>query len=286
MKRVEHRLLERLGAILGGEASKLEHVATGPGGTLHSVHCQSKRYAVKVSSDEGSDALKLEGRGLEWLAETGTVQVPALHHIEGDLLVMDWIPAATPTDASYRTFGGKLAELHLFPCKTFGLEYDNLLAGLPQPNAITSSWAEFYATRRIEVQLRHAADAGYIERGALRKHFDRLMNRMPDLVTPEETPSRLHGDLWSGNMMCAEDGTPYVIDPAVYGGSREVDLAMMRLFGGFSAACFSEYANAFPLWDGHQERVPLYQLYPLLVHVNLFGGSYMPQTLDKLRAVC
>jgi fructosamine-3-kinase len=111
----------------------------------------------------------------------------------------------------------------------------------------------------------------------LARRLDRLIERIPQLVGPNEPPARLHGDLWSGNVLCDEHGSPVLIDPAVYGGHREVDLAMMRLFGGFSDAVFDAYDAAYPLQPGHEERVALYQLYPLLAHVNLFGAGYVPQ---------
>ena len=108
----------------------------------------------------------------------------------------------------------------------------------------------------------------------MRRGFERLFGALLELVGPEEPPARLHGDLWGGNLLCDDAGAPCLIDPAVYGGHREIDLAMMRLFGGFGGRVFDAYDEAFPLPDGHEERVPLYQLYPLMVHVNLFGGGY------------
>ncbi|HEY6729066.1 MAG TPA: fructosamine kinase family protein, partial [Polyangiaceae bacterium] len=108
----------------------------------------------------------------------------------------------------------------------------------------------------------------------LAQKFDKLYAKLPDLCGPPEPPARLHGDLWGGNLHVDEDGAPVLIDPAVYGGHREVDLAMMRLFGGFGADVFSAYREAYPLASGHADRVPLYQLYPLMVHVNLFGPGY------------
>jgi fructosamine-3-kinase len=120
----------------------------------------------------------------------------------------------------------------------------------------------------------------------MRHGFDRLLARLEECVGPPEPPARLHGDLWGGNAMVDEQGMPCLIDPAVYGGHREVDLAMMRLFGGFAPRVFSAYAEAFPLAPGHEERVPLYQLYFLMVHVNLFGGSYVASVEHALARVC
>ena len=109
--------------------------------------------------------------------------------------------------------------------------------------------------------------------------------RLPQRCGPAEPPARLHGDLWGGNLLTDEHGAPVLIDPAVYGGHREVDLAMMQLFGGFSARVFDAYHEAHPLAPGWRERAPLYQLYPLLVHVNLFGGSYLGGVRRALRQV-
>ncbi|MDZ7732748.1 MAG: fructosamine kinase family protein [Acidimicrobiia bacterium] len=113
--------------------------------------------------------------------------------------------------------------------------------------------------------------------------FERLFDRLPDLVGPPEPPARLHGDLWAGNLLIAADGAPWLVDPAPYGGHREVDLAMMRLFGGFGPACYAAYDEAHPLAPGHEERIGLYQLYPLLVHVTLFGGGYAGRTAEVVR---
>jgi fructosamine-3-kinase len=119
----------------------------------------------------------------------------------------------------------------------------------------------------------------------MRAGFERLFAALPDLAGPDEPPARLHGDLWGGNLLVDDAGAPCLIDPAVYGGHREIDLAMMRLFGGFGPRVFAAYDEAWPLAPGHEERVGLYQLYPLMVHVNLFGGGYVgsvESSLDRL----
>jgi len=179
--------------------------------------------------------------------------------------------------------GRSLAALHAFGAATFGLDHDNFIGRLAQSNAVADDWATFYWASRLEPQLRLATDHGLIDEGT-RSSFDGLRRVLSERVGPEESPSRLHGDLWGGNLHVDETGQSCLIDPAVYGGHREIDLAMMRLFGGFGERAFAAYREAWPLAPGAAERVSLYQLYPLLVHVNLFGGSYLGSVKRALSA--
>jgi fructosamine-3-kinase len=144
---------------------------------------------------------------------------------------------------------------------------------LELPNEPAEEWASFYAERRIGPLARQAAKRGLLSDAAARA-LDRLCERMGELAGPPEPPARLHGDLWSGNVMADAEGRPWLIDPAAYGGHREVDLAMLRLFGAPSERLFAAYEETAPLAEGWRERVELYQLLPLLVHALLFGGSY------------
>jgi fructosamine-3-kinase len=200
------------------------------------------------------------------------------------LLALEWIDERAAAPGSDERFGRALARLHRAGAASFGLARDNVIGKLPQDNAACDDWPTFWATRRIEPQVRMAFDAGMVDR-ALAARFARLALRMPALCGPAEPPARLHGDLWSGNVMHDERGEPVLVDPAAYGGHREVDLAMMRLFGGFSARTFAAYDEAWPLAPGHADRVPLWQLYYLLVHVNMFGNSWLAgavRALDRL----
>jgi fructosamine-3-kinase len=179
--------------------------------------------------------------------------------------------------------GRSLAAMHAHGAPTFGLDYDNYIGRLPQSNAVAAEWASFYWASRLEPQLRLASDRGLIDR-VMRSRFDALHRVLAARVGPEEPPARLHGDLWGGNLHVDDAGRPCLIDPAVYGGHREIDLAMMRLFGGFGDRVFASYEEAWPLAPEAAARVPLYQLYPLLVHVNLFGGSYVGSVQSALAA--
>lgn len=190
------------------------------------------------------------------------------------MLVLELIEGGPPGRDHDERLGRGLAAIHAARCERFGLPRDNFIGSLPQNNQRTDDWAQFYTERRLSPLLSRAVDAGHVP-VTMVAQFERLLGRMDQHVGDPEPPSRLHGDLWGGNAMVDGAGQPVLIDPAVYGGHREVDLAMMRLFGGFSARCFAAYAEAYPLQSGHEQRVALYQLYPLLVHVNLFGGSYL-----------
>ena len=167
-----------------------------------------------------------------------------------------------------------MAALHRASPASFGGEHDNFIGLLPQANGPLPTWAEFYRDRRLRPQYDLARKAGYFS-PRTDTGMDRLYNQLPLRLGPSEPPARIHGELWGGNVIVDDAGEPCLIDPAAHGGHREVDLAMMRLFGGFPPRVFAAYTEAFPLAPGHAERVPLYQLYFLLVHVNLFGGPYV-----------
>jgi fructosamine-3-kinase len=244
---------------------------------------------VKTHPGDRPTMFQREAEGLEWLRETSTVRVPQVVALADDptsavrYLALEWIDSGRPGSDHDEVLGRSLADLHRFGAPGFGLDRDNFIGDLPQVNEPAGTWAEFYATRRLEPLVRLAVERGRLPASA-RSRFDELHHRLDELVGPPEPPARLHGDLWSGNAVVGSDGRPWLVDPAVYGGHREIDLAMMRLFGGFSASCFAAYQEVHPLAPGHADRVALYQLYPLLVHVVLFGGGYASSLLSALGA--
>jgi len=218
-----------------------------------------------------------EAAGLAWLAEARALRTPAVAAVGDDraprFLALEWIGRGRPARGHDEALGRGLAAVHRAGAPEFGWPEDNFIGSLPQPNGPLASWPDFYAERRLEPMARAAVDAGALDPGFL-AGLERLRARLPDLCGPPEPPARLHGDLWGGNAMTDAAGAPVLIDPAVHGGHREIDLAMMRLFGGFGEAVFAAYAEAHPLADGHRDRIELLQLYPVLVHVVLFGGGY------------
>jgi fructosamine-3-kinase len=239
---------------------------------------------VKTNKVSAAGMFRAEARGLEWLGRPGVVRVPAVIAVDDRCLILEMIRSGHPVPSFPEDLGRALAALHMASAPTFGLDHDNFIGRLPQSNRPATRWSDFYRSERLEPQLRRATDAGLIS-PSLQGRLTRVLTELDDLVGPDEPPARLHGDLWGGNLMCDDNGGPCLIDPAVYGGHREVDLAMMRLFGGFGPGTFAAYDEAFPLAAGHSERVPLYQLYPLLVHVNLFGGSYVGAVQSALSAL-
>jgi fructosamine-3-kinase len=283
---------EALAAALGSEVTAARAIAGGDINRAYALTLGDGRRLFAKANDRAQRGMfAAEARGLRWLAEAGALRIPevvAVARPEGahQFLVLEFVAPGQPARDFDERLGRGLAALHRqgTPTPTFGLDHDNFIGWLPQENAAAATWAEFYRARRLEPLLRRAADEG-LASPRMRRGFERLFAALDQLVGPPEPPARLHGDLWGGNLLCDERGAPCLIDPAVYGGHREIDLAMMRLFGGFGARVFDAYDEADPLADGHRERVTLYQLYPLMAHVNLFGGGYVGSVeaaLDRL----
>jgi fructosamine-3-kinase len=260
------------------------------GGDINQAHelTLADGRIVFAKTNRGADPAMFpaEARGLAWLAEAGALRIPRVLAQSPSFLVLERIVAGRRRPDFDERLGRGLAALHRHGAPGFGLDHDNFIGRLPQANAPVPEpgWAAFYRARRLEPQLRRAVDAG-LATPSLRRGCERLFAVLEERVGPPEPPARVHGDLWGGNLLVDEGGEPCLIDPAVHGGHREVDLGMMSLFGGFSPAVFDAYDEAAPLPDGHEDRVPLYQLYFLLVHVNLFGGSYVSSAERALASV-
>lgn len=236
---------------------------------------------LKAPKDRRAAAMvDAEAHGLEFLRGRSSLRVPEVLERGPDFLVLEELVIRPLEGASAERFGQGLAELHRSGAPSFGLDRDNFIGLTEQRNTPHDRWFEFYRDERV---LAVAGRCGFD--AATRALVDQVAERMEALVGAEEAPSRLHGDLWSGNACADEHGQPCIFDPAVAGGSRELDLAMMRLFGGFPKRAFDAYAEAFPLLPGHADRVALYQLYFLLVHVAIFGQSYLGQTRRCLEGI-
>jgi len=230
-----------------------------------------------------------EAKGLALLRQAGALGVPAVVACgEGQgqsFIIMEFIHAAARTRLFWENFGRALARLHRHRAVRFGLDHDNYIGSLPQSNTRHDTWHSFFIEERLRKQSRPARDAGLLSSVHIRQ-LESLYPRLAGFF-PAEAPALLHGDLWSGNFMTDNRGEACLIDPAVYYGHREAELAFTRLFGGFDVRFYDAYHEAFPLHHGWEERMDMYNLYPLLVHVNLFGGGYVAEVvniLNKYRA--
>ena len=235
------------------------------------------RAFVKTRPDARPGEYAAEAAGLRWLAEPGHLRTPRVLALGADHLALEWIDAGRLDPSGEEELGTGLAATHLAGAPSFGDCLDGGSTGfgsLRLPNAPSTDWAAFYAEQRLLPLARIARERGVLSAPGVAA-VEGVCERLPELVGPPEPPARLHGDLWGGNVMADSQGRPWLIDPSAYGGHREVDLAMLRLFGGPSERVFSAYEELAPLAPGWRERVELYQLLPLLVHAVLFGGSYV-----------
>lgn len=237
-----------------------------------------RTYFVKLNQASKLAMFEAEAAGLQQLQRTGTIRLPTpiCYGVVGEsaYLVLEWVQLGRGTSAAWEAMGQQLAALHQTKIvDTFGWERHNTIGSTPQINTWTADWAEFWVKHRLGYQFQLAQRRG--------GHFpkqDQLLTLIPDLLaghTPQ--PSLVHGDLWSGNAAVTQAGEPVIFDPATYVGDREVDLAMTELFGGFPDAFYHGYNQVFPLDKSYQQRKPLYNLYHVLNHFNLFGGSYESQ---------
>lgn len=243
-----------------------------------------REYFLKWNdADRYPGMFKAEAKGLALLREADCFRVPMViglgHAGAFQFLLLEYIDEGR-SGVDYRDFGVRLAALHKQSGDSFGLDHDNYIGSLPQHNDRRASWTEFFIARRLTPQLDIARDGKRIDSDLYGK-FESLFKKLPSIL-PDERPSLLHGDLWSGNLMTDLSGQPCLIDPAVYYGNREVDLAMTLLFGGFRIEFIDSYNSAFPLLPGYPARFDIYNLYPLLVHLNLFGSSYRAKVVSIL----
>lgn len=241
------------------------------------------RQAVNEPMANGDDLFAVEALGLARLRETNAIRVPVEigHGRQGDkaYLILEYLEpdtdglrGASPT--YWTQLGHQLAHLHAHTQPQFGLDHDNFIGSLVQRNTLTGDGYDFFFEQRLLPQAGQALYNGLLQKSIYDALF-RLRNRLPDLL-PNDRPALLHGDLWTGNVLITEEGQPALVDPAVYYGFREAELAFTHLFGGFDAQFQAAYEETFPLEPGFAERIPIYNLYPLLVHVNLFGSGYVP----------
>jgi fructosamine-3-kinase len=243
-------------------------------------------FFVKYNTASPPRMFEREAEGLAALAGAGCLRTPNVVGMGAaggiDYLVLEWLETHRAAPDTGRAFGRALASLHRQTADECGFGADNFIGSLPQANQWTAGWATFFGEHRIAAQLQIGERTGGLP-AKLVSLGARLVQRMPNLVPDDVEPSLLHGDLWSGNYMITDGGQPVIIDPAVYFGHREIEIAFTQMFGGFPDGFYEGYNEAWPLDSGFSSRRDLYNLYPLLVHANLFGGGYVSRCESVIR---
>jgi fructosamine-3-kinase len=267
-------IAQRAEALLDAAVVATTPVAGGDICTSTRLRLSDGRSALmKTRPQAPPDFFPAEARGLEWLGSASGVDVPDVLAAEPDCLILQWVEHGRPSVEAADHFGRGLAATHAAGAPCFGTEAgtDGYIGSLPLPNRSAPTWPEFFATRRVLPYLKLARDRGGItveDAGSV----EAVVRRIVDLAGPDEPVARLHGDLWSGNVLWGLDARVWLVDPAAHGGHRETDLAMLALFGCPQLPRVLEaYQEAAPLAEGWEDRVALHQLFPLLVHACLFG---------------
>jgi protein-ribulosamine 3-kinase len=243
--------------------------------------------AAKVITDKDAFFLKwnmldsslfeAEAGGLKLLGNCADLRIPSVYGYgkigDRQYILMEYLEPIPPAIDSWEVLGRELAILHSVTNSQFGLQQDNFIGRLLQKNTFSKDWLSFFIENRLEVQVGLAYYNGLVNSAWL-GNFQKLYSKLEGFFSKEK-PALLHGDLWSGNIHNGPDGYKWLIDPAVYFGHREMDLAFTHLFGGFDNDFYNSYEEVFPLEPGFKERIGIFNLYPLLVHANLFGASYL-----------
>ena len=271
-----------------GSSCRLEGSRSLGGGCINNatrVVTNKGLFFIKWNANAPEDMFEKEAQGLASLSESDAIGVPAFHFrgkLNGvDFMILEFLESGLKSSNYWTLLGEELAALHRCNAENHGLQHDNYIGRLPQSNQQHTSWVAFFRKERLQRQMELAQSQGLMNPDQL-KQFDKLYHRLPELI-PEANPSLMHGDLWSGNVHVGPDGKAWLIDPAVYYGHREMELAFTTMFGGFQREFYQAYDANYPLEPGHTDRIDLYNLYPLLVHLNMFGTSYLSGILQTLR---
>ena len=279
---MEKILKDHLAEVIGNPIKSLTALSGGDISTAYLVRTKKANYFIKINrSPHALDMFCKEELGLKAISSAGSIRAPKVHSVNQfssyAYIIMEYIEPKTPGFNDYACLGLQLAKMHLLQRSEFGWSTNNYIGTLPQSNRTNHSWSQFYTAERLKPQLDLAVSKGCLEMSQI-PNVEKMIKVIQENI-PEVEPSLLHGDLWSGNYLISKDGSPYLIDPAVYYGHNEVDIAMTQLFGGFGSSFYNAYHEIIPRIDGDEIRTELYQLYYLLVHLNHFGRSYYAPVL-------
>ncbi|MDP7650355.1 MAG: fructosamine kinase family protein [Rhodospirillales bacterium] len=265
-------IAKTIGRLAGSPVAGVSSLGGGCFAAVYRVTLKDGRtLAAKVGA-----GLAVEGTMLRYLARTSRLPVPRVVHAADNLLVMEFIEAGDGIDRAAEVHAAELlADLHAITTDAFGFEHATVIGGLEQPNPWTPGWLDFFRDRRLLYMGREALEAGRLP-GRLMMRLEILAGRLDRWLEEPAAPSLLHGDMWTGNVLCREGRITGFVDPAVYYGDAEIELAFATLFSTFGTPFFERYGELRPLRPGFfEERRDLYNLYPFLVHTRLFGGSYV-----------
>ena len=273
----QDRLLDRIEAITGQRADRISALSGGCVGDVYKIDMPKGRDLVAKLGDGSTDGLILEGRMLAYLAQHSTAPVPPVLFADATLLLMERLESGGGLGAVVQRHGAEVvAALHnITTDKGFGFDFDTVIGGLHQPNPWTTSWRDFFAEQRLVYMACEGERAGRLP-PATRARVERFAGALERWIDEPAQPSLIHGDLWAGNVLSAHGRISGLIDPAIYYADPEIELAFSTLFDTFGDAFFARYQELRPIRAGFfEERRDIYNLYPLLVHVRLFGGSYV-----------
>lgn len=264
-----------------GKSVIIQNTRFKSGGCINNtlkLETSAGNFFLKWQSNIPEDMFEKEAAGLQLLRQAADLKVPEVlgfGAVEGkSYLIMEYIVSALPLGNYWRQFGAGLAAMHKNNSNTYyGLDHDNYIGKLPQSNKTKTSWIDFFTENRLEFQLKLAVQNKLVD-SAFVNRYRNLYKKLSGLL-PVDKPALLHGDLWSGNAMVSAEGKACIIDPAVYYGNREIELAFTKMFGGFDRDFYAAYEEVYPLEPGFNERADIYNIYPHMVHVNLFGTSYL-----------
>ncbi|MFD2922835.1 fructosamine kinase family protein [Halobacillus naozhouensis] len=273
----DHSAIKAIQKISGGDINEAFYVLTHHG-----------EYFVKGNNNVPPHFFKIEALGLDRIAQTDAINVPKVYDYnqpgkgETGFIVLEWIEEEVGNSRSVEQLGTHLANLHQHTADHFGFDQPTFIGELTQENHWRDSWVEYYRDDRMQPQLQLAVEHNTLPLKR-RERLEQLLSRLDQLLPHHPSPSLLHGDLWGGNYLVGRKGVPYLIDPSILYGDHAFELAFTELFGGFPPPFYAAYEEVMPLPYGYEDMKPLYQLYYLLVHLNMFGESYGPP-VDRILA--
>jgi len=286
MSVMQNHISSAIEQIIDEHVVSLSALSGGCVGDVYKVTFAKREPLVAKAAKAGQtgSGLKLEGMMLQYLARHSPLPVPTVLHADDTLLLMTLLPSDGGLNAAAQSHAADLlAALHNVSADKFGFECDTVIGGLHQPNRQTGSWRAFFAEQRLLEMARQGMQAGRLP-SPLMKRIEALAGHLERWLSEPAQPSLIHGDVWAGNVLSANGRITGFIDPAIYFADAEIELAFSTLFATFSDAFFSRYNEHRPIAPGFfEERRDLYNLYPLLVHVRLFGGSYVGSVEGILR---